>query len=107
MMFKFFIVLALIFPLIAVAEEGESESDETTEWLIQMMVTAKATGMCGLFSQMSRFQQTTQIPGGDEFMARFLRTEAARLGYSIEEFTETCVILFKKHKANMEFLGAD
>ncbi|OUR70774.1 hypothetical protein A9Q78_11785 [Methylophaga sp. 41_12_T18] len=80
------------------------ESSESTQ-LVEMMVTAKATGMCGVFSQMARFQESTKMPGGDEFIVRFLNTEAARLGYSLEEFMAACPTVTKNYNAYMNLLN--
>lgn len=54
------------------------------------LILAKYAGMCGVFVQMSAFQESTKMPGGDEFIARFLNTELARLGTSIEDFVRNC-----------------
>lgn len=36
------------------------------------------------------FQEATQMPGGDEFLVRFLATETARLGLTAEQFVMQC-----------------
>ena len=58
-----------------------------------MLIAAKATGMCGTFAQLTRFQESTQMPGGDEFIVRFLNTEAARLGKTLPQFMEECQVV--------------
>lgn len=55
-----------------------------------MLTTAKIAGMCGTLKQMFAFQEATQMPGGDEFIERFLNTEMSRLGMSLKEFMSTC-----------------
>nr|WP_294971551.1 hypothetical protein [uncultured Pseudomonas sp.] len=55
-----------------------------------MMVVSKMTGACGIAQQMAEFQRTTQMPGGDEFVARFWKTEFARLGVTQEEYIKNC-----------------
>lgn len=40
--------------------------------------------------QMARFQKDTLMPGGDEFLARFLNTESARLGMTYEQYLKQC-----------------
>ena len=73
----------MLFSISSLAEEGTDE-------VLGLMVAAKATGMCGTFKQMTAFQESTQMPGGDEFILRFLNTEAARLGKALPEFLEQC-----------------
>jgi len=55
-----------------------------------VMAAAKFSGGCGIFRQMFIFQESTQMPGGEDFIMRFLNTETARLGYSQEEYFEIC-----------------
>lgn len=96
-----FILLALI-PFYAFAE-NEAEDDMSAA--IEMMIVAKATGMCGVFSQMANFQSATKMPGGDEFVVRFLKTEAVRLGYTLESFMAQCPTVVEKYNETMKFLG--
>ncbi len=42
--------------------------------------------MCGTIKQLSAFQETTKMPGGDDFLLRFLNTEVARLGKTLPQF---------------------
>jgi hypothetical protein len=97
------IILALVFlislPVLAV-ENDENDMSE----IVGMMVVAKATGMCGVFSQMVNFQQTTNMSGGDEFIVRFLTTEAARLGHTLDSFMAQCPSVVEKYNANMKML---
>ena len=58
--------------------------------VIDMLIAAKATGMCGTFKQLSAFQESTKMPGGDDFLVRFLNTEAARLGKTLPQFLKEC-----------------
>ncbi|NQY88359.1 MAG: hypothetical protein HRT51_11565 [Colwellia sp.] len=62
-----------------------------------MLITAKIAGMCGAISQIVTFQETTKMPKGDEFVLRFLNTEAARLGKSVTEFLQDCVAASQKY----------
>ena len=82
-------------------------ADEKTdsEFALDLMVTAKATGMCGVFSQMVSFQDSTKMPGGDDFIVRFINTEAARLGYTLDSFMKMCPIIVKKYNDTMQLLG--
>lgn len=64
--------------------------DKDLKFANDMLVTAKVAGMCGTFKQMFAFQEATKMPGGDEFLQRFLTTEQARLGMNPQEFLEAC-----------------
>ncbi|MHB8764840.1 MAG: hypothetical protein ACYDA8_10980 [Deferrisomatales bacterium] len=55
-----------------------------------LLSTAKMAGACGIMDSMIQLQKTTKLPGGDEFVARFWSVEAARLGYSVQQFSDTC-----------------
>lgn len=74
------IALALCCPQIAFSQEP-SETSDASLYIIGQLVNAKFTGMCGTIRQLASFQVSTQMDGGSEFMLRFVRTEAARLGY--------------------------
>ncbi|MCW9025209.1 MAG: hypothetical protein OQK73_11115 [Gammaproteobacteria bacterium] len=78
---------------------------EDNKAVIEMMVVAKATGMCGVFGQLINFQQTTKMQGGDEFIVRFLKTEAARLGHTLESLTGQCPDVVKKYNSYMKLFG--
>jgi len=69
------------------------------------MVIAKVSGMCGLFTQMARFQETTKMEGGDEFITRFLATEATRLGHTSNSFIKACPKVTEDYKVFMEALN--
>jgi hypothetical protein len=101
-MLKNMMFLLFLTPLVANAEESEKE---TGDQLVSMMVVAKATGMCGVLSQLVRFQETTKMKGGDEFVMRFLNTEAARLGHTVESFIGQCPDIVEKYKGYMELIG--
>ncbi len=101
-MCKYILVFLLVVPFISHAEE-----DNDSNFVINLMVTAKATGMCGVFSQMVAFQDSTKMPGGDEFIVRFLSTESARLGYKLDEFMKQCPIVVKKYNDTMNILGSE
>jgi hypothetical protein len=101
-MLKKIIFLFLFLPLFLNAEKSDkNEYDE----IVGMMVVAKATGMCGALSQIIRFQDSTKMKGGDEFIMRFLNTEAARLGHTVDSFVGQCPDVIKKYKGYMELLG--
>lgn len=56
----------------------------------ELLAIGKLTGACGVFRQMATFQGQTQLEGGDQFAARFLRAEAARLGKTPAQYVEAC-----------------
>jgi hypothetical protein len=101
-MLKKIVFLILLLPFIAGAEESNTEPGNQ---LVSMMVVAKATGMCGVLSQLVRFQETTKMKGGDEFVMRFLNTEAARLGHTVESYIGQCPDIVEKYKGYMELIG--
>lgn len=55
-----------------------------------IMAISKAAGACGILNSMLYFQKSTQMPEGDKFIVRFWTAEAARLGESIEKYSEKC-----------------
>ncbi|MFN2202292.1 MAG: hypothetical protein ACK2UO_13865 [Caldilineaceae bacterium] len=60
-----------------------SHGNEDNQPLIEMLATAKVSGMCGVFGQMARFQESTQLKNGDQFVTRFAFAEAARIGQTL------------------------
>ncbi|AWC94471.1 hypothetical protein ACV8DN_002890 [Morganella morganii] len=66
---------------------GFSNSTATVE---DIMIVSKYTGMCGVFSQLSKFQESTKMDNGDEFLERFFNTELSRLNTTPEEFIKNC-----------------
>ena len=88
--------LGLIFATGTIANENDG--------VIDMLIAAKATGMCGTFKQMSIFQESTKMPGGDEFLVRFLNTEAARLGKTLPQFLAECQAAVENYVALIDIL---
>ena len=100
--------IILFLPLLTYAQdsaEEDAENAEGTNLVIEMMVVAKATGMCGVFSQMVSFQEATKMPGGDDFIVRFMNTEAVRLGHTLESFLSQCQTAVERYNSDMEMLG--
>jgi hypothetical protein len=52
-----------------------------------------------------RFQETSKMKGGDEFIMRFLNPEAARLGHTVESYIGPCPDIIEKYKGYMELIG--
>jgi len=75
--------------------------------LIDLLIVAKATGMCGTIKQLTAFQESTKMPGGDEFILRFVNTEAARLGKTVPQFLSECQSSVGIYTKTMQSLGFD
>ena len=85
----------------------DSRGDDDVEtkyhsYLAALLVASKFTGMCGALQQMGKFQDATQMQGGDEFISRFINTEAARLGLSIEDFFHRCDLSTKAYNEGLK-----
>ena len=66
-----------------------SYSGEESE-LLTILSTAKIAGACGILDSLIDFQAKTKMNGGNEFVSRFWTLEAARLGLSVEELSNSC-----------------
>ncbi|WP_223507843.1 hypothetical protein [Pseudomonas sp. BF-B-25] len=77
-------ILLLISCTSAVADQTE------TQQLHGAFVSAKISGGCTTLVQMAEFQKSTKMPGGDEFLERFLGMESARLGKSPAQYVQMC-----------------
>jgi hypothetical protein len=77
-------ILLLAYYAPAVADQTESQQ------LHGAFVSAKFTGGCTTLVQMAEFQKSTKMPGGDEFLERFLGMESARLGMSPAQYVQAC-----------------
>ena len=95
--------LVIFILMLSAPLQAKEKSD--AEFIVELMVVAKATGMCGVFSQMANFQETTKMSGGDEFIVRFLKTEAARLGHTLESLMKTCPPVVKKYNDTMKIFN--
>ena len=72
-----------------------------------VLANAKFSGACGIMIQMFMFQETTKMPGGNEFLERFWHTEMARLGYSQDEYIAQCKRSVELHDIMMNEMGKD
>ncbi len=64
-----------------------------------ILAASKIAGACGILDSMIYFQKTTKMAGGDEFVSRFWAAEAARLGISMQEYSDQCdraIIMYDK-----------
>lgn len=82
-------VPVVTFALVSLAASFGVRSEEKLSKQ-EILSIAKLSGACGVFKQMATFQESTQLVGGNEFAARFLMAEAARLGKSPEEYVNQC-----------------
>ena len=57
---------------------------------LDILIAAKFAGACGILDSTINFQSTTQMQGGDEFVARYWATEAARLGMTMQQYSDQC-----------------
>lgn len=83
-------IVCYVLPLVFLSSFVDAVAEEDNNPLIEIIVASKATGMCGAIQQMVSFQESTKMTGGDEFIARFVSTEAARLGKTVPEFVAQC-----------------
>ena len=98
----FTLLLSLSLAMTAQAETKKQTDNSAT---LDMLVVAKATGMCGAYFQLVNFQQSKKIAGGDELVTGFLTAEATRLGHTLDSFMAQCPEVVKRYNINMELLG--
>lgn len=79
----------ILLGLLAAAFVSAAEQDPD-DVLRQILASAKVAGGCTILLQMFEFQKSTLMPGGDEFLARFIGMEAARLGITPPQYFQTC-----------------
>lgn len=80
---------ALVVPAIVLCCNPAHSQDGNIEFE-GLMAAAKYSGFCGVISSMLRFQEETKMPGGDEFVARYINTEAARQGMTVANIGVQC-----------------
>jgi hypothetical protein len=86
------------FPLLVGATflSGVAQADDR-DGPQKMLAVAKMAGACGILDSMIQLQSTTKMQGGDEFVARFWSVEAARLGLTVSQLSETCTKSIKAY----------
>lgn len=67
-----------------------AEEKDNSQLFQDILISSKWAGMCGAFKQMLAFQESTKMPGGGEFITRFLATEQARLNISQQQLFDAC-----------------
>ena len=83
---------------------SHAEEKSNYGFVIDLMTNAKVSGMCGVFSQMVEFQNSAKIPGGGEFIVRFIEAEASRLGRTSTSFLDSCVEIARTNSTAMKLL---
>lgn len=62
------------------------------DFIQEVLATGKMAGACGIIQLQIQFQANTNMPGGADFVERFVSTEAARLGKSSDEYMNNCAM---------------
>ncbi|HEY0289083.1 MAG TPA: hypothetical protein VGC62_19065 [Pseudomonas sp.] len=83
--FRFALCVALMVCGVNIWAAGKEEGQ-----VQEILVAAKFSGGCGILAQMTSFQASTKMPGGDQFIERFLNTESARLGWTVKDYLQRC-----------------
>lgn len=83
------------------AEKSDSESG------LELLVTAKMSGACGILGQMVSFQESTKMAGGTQFLNRFMTTEAARLGFTLDQYVANCRAVHEKYQVIYDALESE
>jgi hypothetical protein len=92
--------------LVTLSSVAWSEQDNGDE-LKELLVSAKFSGGCSIIGQMAAFQQTTKMPGGEDFLIRFLSTESARLGMTQQQYMQHCTGANKVYQRYYDAFGKD
>lgn len=79
-------LLSLLFLLFTLSSHANADGQSAQE----IMAVSKIAGACGILDSMLHFQKTTKMPGGEEFTVRFWATEAARLGLTMQQYSDQC-----------------
>lgn len=89
------IIQLCIFVVLAATSDKVRAADSLAPQ--QLLATAKMAGACGILDSMIQLQSTTKLSGGEEFVARFWSVEAARLGMTVTQLSETCTKSIKAY----------
>lgn len=79
--------LGIALALLVAVSGATAQSELSPRHLLSV---AKMAGACGILDSMIQLQKTTKLPGGDDFVVRFWSTEAARLGMTVQQLSDTC-----------------
>tara|TARA_R110001599_G_scaffold8651_30_gene42442 strand:+ start:12498 stop:12830 length:333 start_codon:yes stop_codon:yes gene_type:complete len=80
---------------------------EANKFVAQILTVGKMSGLCGAFRQMATFQETTKLENGDQFVVRFAKAEAARLGLDVKEFFQSCDEALETYRDLAEMAGLE
>ena len=84
---KLVFIRLLFFVIVSSSAITRADDSNTVQGVLAV---AKFTGGCSILESMVNFQKATQMPGGDDFIARFWTTEAARVSFSMQEYIDRC-----------------
>ncbi|WP_019528469.1 hypothetical protein [Dasania marina] len=99
------LLLTLIFTFSIPALSNEKK--DSSEFARELMVIGKMSGACGIFKLQIQFQENTGLDGGSKFVERFWRSEAAKLGMSLEEYATQCHDTLKKYTSYSKVFTAE
>lgn len=83
---------------IASADQGSNEA-------LTAMATAKLAGACEAMDALIEFQKTTKLPGGEEFVVRFMNSELAQLGLDMDTYFSVCAQSISTYERIWESIG--
>ncbi|MGM3159949.1 hypothetical protein ACS25C_04080 [Dickeya undicola] len=78
--------IALVIMVASFSSMAANEKNNVND----LMLNAKWAGMCGVIKQMISFQEANKIPGGGDFVDKFIASERLRLGLSQIQLIESC-----------------
>lgn len=81
------ILMFIISPFVLAIDKQK----ENHELIISVADAGLFAGRCSTFSKMHEFQKENKIPNGDEFIDKFITSEASSGGSNIKEYTEVCI----------------
>ncbi|HHR6501669.1 TPA: hypothetical protein ACS8CD_002204 [Providencia alcalifaciens] len=82
------ILFSVAVPFFAFSKNSYEENHKT---IISAVDIGLYAGKCNTLTKMYEFQEKEKIPNGEEFIDKFIISEASSNGWNIKEFTENCV----------------
>ena len=86
---KILLFIALLCQLPASADQPEA---------LMAMTTARLAGSCETVDALIAFQASARLPGGDEFVLKFMNAEMMRLGLSMNTFASVCAQSLERYE---------
>lgn len=99
------IMLRIIILTTGLAFALASHAESNNEQLLSILAVSKMAGLCGAVQQMARFQDATQLTGGNDFIYRFVGTEAARLGIDHQLFLKHCEQAIERYDSYVQAIS--